>query len=175
MMVAQGRCNDSEDTFPIAKHFMVPEPNHPIPFFFQDFRTRRFDDQLGTVTGEIGNVVADRDLAAKVPLSEGLAEQVPKRAFRIGHITAKSPCAPDSARRWVMLQACRSTTNITPPQPLPIKGRGYFFSSAGTGATHGLNAPPGTAEATGLSNPSALTDDTPNTQSSTRMCGKPIA
>src|SRR3954452_13873325 len=45
----------------------------------------------------------------------------------------------------------------------------YFF---GGGATYGLNAPPGTAEATGLSNRSLLTDDTPNTQSSTRMCGR---
>ena len=36
-------------------------------------------------------------------------------------------------------------------------------------ATYGLNAPPGTAEATGLSKPSLLTDETPNTQSSTRM------
>ena len=49
---------------------------------------------------------------------------------------------------------------------------GYFFST-GTGATHGLNAPPGTAEATGLSKPSLLTDETPNTQSSTRMLSKP--
>ena len=38
------------------------------------------------------------------------------------------------------------------------------------GATYGLNAPPGTAEAIGLSKPSLLTDETPNTQSSTRMC-----
>ena len=45
----------------------------------------------------------------------------------------------------------------------------YFFS---TGFTHGLNAPPGTAEATGLSKPSSLTDETPNTQSSTRMWGR---
>src|SRR3954454_5145410 len=40
------------------------------------------------------------------------------------------------------------------------------------GATYGWNAPPGTAEATGLSNPSLLTDETPNTQSSTRMWGR---
>src|SRR5690242_4780398 len=42
----------------------------------------------------------------------------------------------------------------------------------GGGATYGLNAPPGTAEATGLSNPSLLTEETPNTQSSRRTCGK---
>ena len=36
-------------------------------------------------------------------------------------------------------------------------------------ATYGLNAPPGTAEATGLSLPSAATEETPNVQSSTRM------
>jgi hypothetical protein len=40
-----------------------------------------------------------------------------------------------------------------------------------SGATYGLNAPPGTADATGLSKPSLLTDETPNTQSSTRMWG----
>jgi hypothetical protein len=33
----------------------------------------------------------------------------------------------------------------------------------------GLERAAGTAEATGLSNPSLLTDETPNTQSSTRM------
>ena len=51
------------------------------------------------------------------------------------------------------------------PTP-PHQGEGLL-----AGATHGLNAPPGTAEATGLSNPSGLTDETPNTQSSTRMLG----
>src|SRR5688500_11945696 len=42
------------------------------------------------------------------------------------------------------------------------------------GFTHGLNAPPGTAEATGLSKLSALTEETPNTQSSTRMPSRMI-
>ena len=43
---------------------------------------------------------------------------------------------------------------------------GYFASA---GFTHGLKAPPGTAEATGLSQPSLLTEETPKIQSSTRM------
>jgi hypothetical protein len=42
------------------------------------------------------------------------------------------------------------------------------------GATNGLNAPPGTAAATGLSKPSLLTDETPNTQSSTRTLPRTI-
>ena len=53
----------------------------------------------------------------------------------------------------------------TSPHPNPPhQGEGLL-----AGATHGLNAPPGTAEATGLSKPSFDTEDTPNTQSSTRM------
>src|SRR4029079_17859351 len=40
------------------------------------------------------------------------------------------------------------------------------------GATYGLNAPPGNAEATALSKPSLLTEETPKTQSSTRMWGR---
>src|SRR5258708_35015255 len=45
---------------------------------------------------------------------------------------------------------------------------GYSVSVDG-GAPYGLNAPPGTAEATELSKPSLLTDETPNIQSSTRI------
>ena len=44
-----------------------------------------------------------------------------------------------------------------------------IWAGGGGGGTYGLNAPPGTAEATGLSEPSAATEETPNTQSSTRM------
>ena len=58
-------------------------------------------------------------------------------------------------------------SGITPTLPSPIKGEGSYC--VGGGGVYGLNAPPGTAEATGLSKPFALTDDTPNTQSSTRM------
>ena len=43
--------------------------------------------------------------------------------------------------------------------------------AAGAGGGTGRKAPPGTADATGLSDPSAATEDTPNTQSSTRMWG----
>src|SRR6187549_2535413 len=51
------------------------------------------------------------------------------------------------------------------PTPCPPhQGEGDFSA----GFTYGLNAPPGTAEATGLSKPSSLTDETPSTQSSTR-------
>src|SRR5438309_11886886 len=56
----------------------------------------------------------------------------------------------------------------------PAQGRGDSQGFFGAGATYGRNAPPGTAEATGLSKPSLLTDETPNTQSSTRMCGRTI-
>ena len=58
--------------------------------------------------------------------------------------------------------------DVTPTLPSPIKGEGIYFPSS-TGFTQGLKAPPGTAEATGLSKSSLLTDETPNTQSSTRM------
>src|SRR4051794_33140977 len=58
---------------------------------------------------------------------------------------------------------CSAGLSVSRGPPRPI----YFFVLGG-GATYGLNAPPGTAEATGLSNPSLLTDETPNTQSSTR-------
>jgi hypothetical protein len=42
-------------------------------------------------------------------------------------------------------------------------------AAGGAGGSNGLNIPPGTADATGLSDPSSATEDTPNTQSSTRM------
>src|SRR6478672_1988529 len=54
---------------------------------------------------------------------------------------------------------------------MPTRGRSTHYFLVLGGATYGLNAPPGTADATGLSNPSLLTDETPNTQSSTRTCG----
>src|SRR4051794_25521053 len=62
---------------------------------------------------------------------------------------------------------CSAGLSVSRGPPRPI----YFFVLGG-GATYGLNAPPGTADATGLSNPSLLTDETPNTQSSTRMWGR---
>src|SRR3954453_22652290 len=64
-------------------------------------------------------------------------------------------------------QRARLSPPSPPPCPPPSRGGSHGFG----GATYGLNAPPGTAEATGLSNPSLLTDETPNTQSSTRMWG----
>jgi len=44
-------------------------------------------------------------------------------------------------------------------------------AAEGAGGGNGLNIPPGTADATGLSDPSAATEDAPNTQSSTRTWG----
>jgi hypothetical protein len=53
-----------------------------------------------------------------------------------------------------------------------VEGAGVTSHFLAGGATYGLKAPPGTADATGLANPFEATDATPNTQSSTRMCGR---
>jgi len=159
-----------------------------------------FDDEFRTVTCEIRDVIPDRHLFPKMPVWKAFSKYRPKLALRLRHLATQPSGSFDCSRRWMMLQlappldgegcgkpgslgdepfsawwgdvfgkvACVST--ITPSLPSPIKGEDYcgFFSA---GATYGLNAPPGTAEATGLSKPSLLTEETPNTQSSTRMCG----
>ena len=73
---------------------------------------------------------------------------------------------PDLIRHQALFPCCGR--NIGGPRlKAGVTDEGYFAGSAGF--TQGLNAPPGTADATGLSKPSLLTDETPNTQSSTRM------
>src|SRR3954453_22977072 len=67
-------------------------------------------------------------------------------------------------------QRARLSPPSPPPCPPPSRGGSHGFG----GATYRRNAPPGTAEATGLSNPSLLTDETPNTQSSTWMWGSKV-
>jgi len=133
--VAQSRRDDSKDAVAIAKHFMIPETDHPIPFIFDSCGTRsirlgcvlpavHLDDELRAVTGKIRNEVPDGHLATEIPVGESLAKQTPHCPLGIGHVSPKTPCPIDRFRRWMMFQGYRSTTNITPTQPSPIQGEG---------------------------------------------------
>jgi hypothetical protein len=86
--------------------------------------TIHFDDELCSMVREIGDEVPDWNLPPEVLVRETLAKNEPKRPFGVGHIAAKAPGLLNSAVRWMMLHGLRSTMNITPPQPLPIQGRG---------------------------------------------------
>jgi len=83
----------------IAKHFMVPESDHPVTFFGQNLRPRgisldrmlttvNFDDQLGSVAGKVCNEMTNRNLAAKVPVAKIFAQYTPHGPFRVGHVPA---------------------------------------------------------------------------------------
>lgn len=180
---------------------MIPESENAIPFAGQDSRsliviraamlpTIHFDDQFRSVAGEVGDEMTDRDLSAEMPIGKRFPEYSPKSSLRIGHVPAKAARTCNGAGRrmvfhllappldveglgWgVVSGKAADCIDLTPPQPSPSRGGSfypYFFSS--TGFTQGLKAPPGTAEATGLSKP-FFPDVTPNTQSSTRTCSR---
>ena len=124
------------NSFGIAKHIVVPEPQHAIPLLLDDISPRGirltamlpaidFDDQLGAMTSEVGDEVTDWYLASKMMIGKVLAKQTPNYSLRVGRVAAKAPGAMDSAWWGMMLQRWRFTANITPPQPLPLKGRGF--------------------------------------------------
>ena len=69
----------------IFKHFIVPEPDHPVAFGLDDCRsgcivflgmlpTVDFDHQVGPMAGEIGDVMADWNLPAPPRLGVKFAQ-----------------------------------------------------------------------------------------------------
>jgi hypothetical protein len=133
--VAQGCIDARPNSLWVAKHVIIPEANHSITLVLDhpsslciDFGAVvpaiDLDHQFGAMAGEIGDKVTDRNLSSKMLIRETLAENAPESAFRIRHVAAQAPDALDSAGWRMMLQDRRSSTEITPPLPLPIKGRG---------------------------------------------------
>src|SRR5690242_10999392 len=75
------------------------------------------------MAGKIRDEIADWDLSSKMQLGKALAKHAPKRNICVGQVFAESSGATDGAGGRMVLHRRRSTTKLTPPQPLPIKGR----------------------------------------------------
>ena len=110
MTVAQCRLDHRPRSIRIAKHLIVPEADNAISFALDHARSSRigcfavlaavdFDDELGSVAGEIGDEMPDRNLASKVMISEALSENPPKRALGIGNFSSEATRATDGAVR----------------------------------------------------------------------------
>ena len=134
MLTAQGKIDRMPNATWIAEYLIVPKAYQPIPLSFDQPRPRGIqirsmlptvdlDHELRSMACKIGDVVPKRHLFAKMVLSEVHLEYAPKHAFRVGEALAKSSGSTNRSDWWVMLQACRPTTKITPPLTLPIKGR----------------------------------------------------
>ena len=134
-MLAQRALYHRPGSIRVAEHFIVPEADNAVAFRFDHsstigicgltvLATVDLNYKLCTMAREIGNEVPDRDLSSKMLLSETFPEHAPKCPLGVGHLFSEPTCARDSASWRMMLHTLRSTANITPPQPLPVKGRG---------------------------------------------------
>ena len=65
--------------------------------------TINFDDQLGSMTGEVDNVMAYWNLTPEMKSREMLTQHRPKRAFGVRHIASKTTSALSGAGWRVML------------------------------------------------------------------------
>src|SRR4051812_49042742 len=81
------------------------------------------------MSGKIHDVMTKGDLLAKVPISKAFPQHSPELPLSLGHLLTKASSAVNRAVWRMMLHRTGSTTNITPPQPLPIKGRGLGHRS----------------------------------------------
>ena len=135
VIFAQHAIYDAPDTVRVAEHIIVPESNEPVSFRldesgsfcvdnFRMLSTVDLNDELGSVAGEISNVMADGRLPPEMLMRKAFPKDAPEHLLRIGHVSTKSASALDGAVGRMMLHSLRSTMNDTPPQPLPIKGRG---------------------------------------------------
>src|SRR5689334_25088860 len=120
----------------IAQHLIVPETENAISFVLDHSSARLIlsglvltavdlDDELGAMAREIRDEMTQRHLLAKVPIAKVFLEHSPKLPLGVCHFFPEAPCTSDRCGWRVMLHSWRSTPTITPPQPLPIKGRGY--------------------------------------------------
>ena len=134
-MFAQRRVDHRPDAIRIAKHLVVPETKNAVALVLDHVRPGavglfavltaiNLDHQLGPMTREIGDEMPDWHLPSEMMITEALAEYSPEPPFGIRHAFAKSARARNGTGRRVMLHGKGPTTNITPPQPLPIEGRG---------------------------------------------------
>lgn len=137
-VAVEQRCVDHRPSaIGIAKHVIVPEPENTIALVPDHLGPEcinlgrvlaavHLNDQLRLMAGKVCDKMTDRYLSSKTLFWECFAQQAPKPAFGVGHISAKATRAIYSALWCVMLHCSRSTPTITPPQPLPIKGRGLI-------------------------------------------------
>ena len=96
---AQGRIDHGPDSFRIAEHLVVPEPQDPISLRFDQpcssgiyFRPMLtpvdFDHQACAMAREVGGEHPDRHLKAKARIREVFAQKPPHRPLGIGRIAA---------------------------------------------------------------------------------------
>jgi len=101
-------------TFSVLQHFVVPEPNHPIPLGLDvggaigvGFRivlaTVDLDNDVQAMAGEIGNVVTQWNLKAESSLWEVLFEQVAHLLLGVCGVATQPPCADDGDWRRMLL------------------------------------------------------------------------
>src|SRR4051794_26004383 len=137
----QRRIDQSPNSIRIAKHLVVPEAENAIPLILDHsgagqigrgvmLAAIHLDDQLRSVASEICNEMTERDLSSEMMFGKAFAQDSPELAFGIRHLATQSSCASDRAWWRMMLHPQRSTPTITPPQPLPIEGRGSLAQLA---------------------------------------------
>ena len=135
VMVAQHAIQDAPNTVGVAKYIVVPEPNDSITLALDDLRpfcinvdgmlpTVDLDHELRAMARKVRDEMPDRNLAPEPLLGEAFPQERPQPPLGLSHIVSKSSGAENGAVGRMMLHESRSTTNRTPPQPLPIKGRG---------------------------------------------------
>ena len=84
------------------------------------------DDQLGLVTGEVGNMACDWNLAAELAaIKLALTERSPQRASRVCHLAPQTPCPSNGAVDRMSFHPPFTNGTITPTQPSPIEGEGF--------------------------------------------------
>ena len=88
-MFAQRTVDGGPHAIWVAKHLTIPEAKNSVAFPFDHAGTRGirrltvlatidFDYELCSMTREVGNEVADRNLSAEMILGKGLPQQTPE-------------------------------------------------------------------------------------------------
>ena len=113
----------------ISQHFVVPEADHAVAMGLDHagsgfigsvvrmLPTVEFDGDLQATAGEIGNEIADRELACELDAHLPPTQARPQVPFGVRHF----PAQPLRNRR----QALSRHTSDTPTQPSPDRGRAF--------------------------------------------------
>src|SRR5436309_2697290 len=120
---------------------MIPDPDDAIPLRLNQLRASGialravlsaidFDDQAGAVAREVGGEHPERNLKAEAGFREALAEEPPHRLLGIGCVGTEGACAGRSSLSRTVFHGRRLTTNATPTQPSPSRGRANRITRA---------------------------------------------
>jgi hypothetical protein len=136
VIVPQIRRDAVRDAFGVGQHIVVPETKHAVAVRFQHCAAWRirlfavlpaidFDDQLGAMAREIGDILTDRNLPPKAGIGKT------SRSNRQSARSASVALARNSRERVVLpsggirFMSAVSSGEATPTQPSPIKGEGF--------------------------------------------------